>query len=328
MSAHDAAIRYMKRVVEVISRSGNKSAACATLGVHRSTYYRWKNTFDRGTPVGRRQGWVDQQLERRVIAEALAYPHLGPNQVSDRLGDGGLMVHPSRVWRILRRHGLNTAKLRRAVLEQHRTVADPHIVMARPPRPVRYLRAEAPGDLVQIDCFYVGSFKETRLGANKRVKGQVWQYTAIDVASSYLWVALASSPHNPDPAVASKLAHDIAADLTSWGWQWKQASTDNGNEFRADTFIATLAELGVTHRFIRAGRPQSNGKVEQVHAVMLNEFYQPNLGDYVQPSITGLRHDLAVYVHDYNHRRRNRGKWNQGRTPAQIIQPKPRIIQP
>jgi transposase len=180
MSAHDAAIRHMKRVVEVISRSENKSAACAALGVHRSTYYRWKNTFDRGGEVGRRVGWVDQQLERRVIAEALAFAHLGPNQVSDRLADVGLVVHPSRVWRILRRHGLNTAKKRRAVLEQHRQVVDPVIVMARPPRPVRHLRADEPGDLVQIDCFYVGSFKETRLGANKRVKGQVWQYTAVD----------------------------------------------------------------------------------------------------------------------------------------------------
>ncbi len=89
--------------------------------------------------------------------------------------------------------------------------------------------------------------------------------------------------------------------------------------------MAPLEDLGVTHRFIRAGRPQSNGKVERVQRTVLEEFYQPALINYVQPSITGLRRDLEAYVADYNHHRRHYGRWNQGTTPAAIMTPNPKL---
>ena len=187
------------------------------------------------------------------------------------------------------------------------------------------LQAAVPGDLVQMDCFHVGSFKETRLGAAKAAHGQIWQYTAIDVASSWIWAELHATAHNPSPAITSALAHRVAADLAGWGWTWQAVSTDNGNEFRAQTFRDTLASLDVGHRFIRAGRPQTNGKVERHQGIILEEFYQPTLIGYVQPSITGLRIDLDHYLGYYNHQRPHHGRWNQGRPPAQIIIPNPKL---
>jgi transposase InsO family protein len=173
-----------------------------------------------------------------------------------------------------------------------------------------------------MDCFLVGSFKETRLGADKARRGVIWQYTAIDVASSWCWAELHSTDHNPSPVLTSRLAHRVAADMARFGWDLKAISTDNGNEYRARLFGDTVAGYGVTHRFIRAGRPQSNGKVERVQGTLLEEFYQPTLVRYVEPSITGLHRDLNDYLNHYNCKRPHRGKWNQGRTPAEIIQPK------
>ncbi|MBT8201699.1 MAG: integrase core domain-containing protein, partial [Acidimicrobiia bacterium] len=86
-----------------------------------------------------------------------------------------------------------------------------------------------------------------------------------------------------------------------------------------------LTELDVTHRFIRAGRPQSNGKVERVQGTILEEFYQPTLLKYVEPSITGLRRDLDAYITYYNHQRPHFGKWNKGKPPSQIIHPKTKL---
>ena len=87
-----------------------------------------------------------------------------------------------------------------------------------------------------------------------------------------------------------------------------------------------MADAGITHRFIRAGRPQSNGKVERVQGTLLTEFYQPVLSRYVEPSITGLRRDLEDYLRYYNWERAHSGKWNKGRTPAEIISPKEKLI--
>lgn len=331
MSVHDAVNDYASRMVRVIDEADNKRAMCARLGIHHSTYYRWRKQLDRSGGLNSARGvsWVEQQLVRKVVAFALANPGLGPQQIADRLTRGETTVNNSKVWRVLRRENLNTRELRYRLLDSHRDRHQPEIVVTEPKSLTpRGLDAEIPGDLVQFDCFYVGSFKETRFGANKGDKGKIWQYTAIDVASSWTWVELAASRNNPSPVVASHLAHRVAADLTRWEWDWKQASTDNGNEFVSQLFCDTLAEHDVTHRRIKAGRPQSNGKVERVQGTFLQEFYQPTLIGYVQPSITGLRRDLNEYVHYYNWNRPHRGKWNKGKTPAETIIPKTAILNP
>jgi transposase InsO family protein len=188
-----------------------------------------------------------------------------------------------------------------------------------------HLEADVPGDLVQMDCLHIGSFKASTVGRDKRHKGQIWQYTAIDVASSYTWATIEMTPHNPDPVITSRLAHQVATDLEKWGWDWDAATTDNGNEFRAELFRDTIEGLGVEHRFIRAGRPQTNGKVERVQGTFVQELYQPTLIGYVTPSITGLRRDLDAYLKYYNHKRRHQGRWNKGATPASIIIPNPKM---
>lgn len=322
MSVHDDVVSFRKRLVAVIEASENKRAACRQAGIHPSTFYRWRNRPDGES--GRQLSWVEQETERRIIAEALAHPDAGPKTVAWRLTHQGLEVSASKVWRTLRRHGLNTRRLRYQLLAQHRRPT--HITVApNADRFVGRLEASQPGELVQFDCFHVGSFKETRLGQAKATRGHIWQYTAIDVASSWLWADLATTAHNPSPALTSQLADRVAADLAAYGWSFDAATTDNGNEFRAALFTTTLAELGVDHRFIKAGRPQTNGKVERVQRTLLEEFYQPTLIGYVEPSITGLRQDLNAYLTYYNHQRPHHGRWNHGQPPAAIMIPNPKL---
>jgi transposase InsO family protein len=47
--------------------------------------------------------------------------------------------------------------------------------------------------------------------------------------------------------------------------------SDNAQEFRSATFAQTVASVGAHHRFIRAGRPQTNGCVERVQQTILDE---------------------------------------------------------
>jgi transposase InsO family protein len=326
MSVHDAVVVYRRRVVAVVEMSSNRRAACRQLGIHHSTFYRWRNKVA-DPDAGRlpRRTWTDQHLEEEIVSFVLGHPGFGPRRVADELSLRQVTVSASRVWRVMVKHRINTRQLRYQLLAAHRQPHNPVLVVPTRPHPPGQLQASQPGELVQFDCFHVGSFKETRLGGDKTIHGQIWQYTAIDVASSWLWVELESSVHNPEAAVASKLAHRVAADLTAWNWPFQAATTDNGNEFRSALFTTTLHQLGVDHRFIRAGRPQTNGKAERVQGTLLEEFYQPTLIGYVQPSISGLRLDLNNYVHHYNWKRPHRGKWNQGQTPAQIIQPKTSI---
>lgn len=108
---------------------------------------------------------------------------VGPSGWLDELAASGVVVSPSRVWRTLVRHRPNTRQLRYALLKVHRHGVPP--VAERRSIYVGELQASEPGDLVQMDCFQVGSFKDTRLGGGKAQRRMIWRYTAIDVASSY-----------------------------------------------------------------------------------------------------------------------------------------------
>jgi transposase InsO family protein len=161
-----------------------------------------------------------------------------------------------------------------------------------PPReraPERHVEAERPGELVGIDCFFVGRLQGT--------KGSVWQLTAIDIASSFAWAELVNCPHrSPTGAQTSKLAQRVCAELANAGWRLERMLSDNGGEFRSADFRNTLAELGVRHSLIRASRPQTNGHVEALHRLILEECWRPAFARYLHVRFTGLERDLNQYL--------------------------------
>jgi transposase InsO family protein len=304
-------------------------------GIHPSTYYSWlrkltTDGIDGLTPRSGRTRILSPErirLESEVVALSLANPPWGPKRLFLELHQRGVTPgSPSQVWRILKAHGLNQRRYRYRLIAVARGFTDAE---ASPQRRrwarqwIGTLDADEPGDLVQFDCFHLGQLKEARLGTPKR-PGHVWQYTAIDVASSFVWAELHTTRRNPSAVHTSALAHRVAADLARWGWTFKTASTDRGNEFVAHRFHHTLTDHGVTHRFIAPGRPQSNGKVEQVQSTILEECWKPAFVTYHEPSITGLRHDLAAFIDYYNTQRPHGGKWNKGHPPTTIITPNTR----
>ncbi|MBV9005020.1 MAG: transposase family protein [Solirubrobacterales bacterium] len=104
---------------------------------------------------------------------------------------------------------------------------------------------------ISIRRFYVGRLSGTQ--------GTVWQYTAIDVASAYAWAELQTSERNPRSQHCQRLLHRVAAELKAAGWKLQEVTTDNGSEFRSKDFGQTVSQLGARQRFIKAGRPNSNG---------------------------------------------------------------------
>ncbi len=166
---------------------------------------------------------------------------------------------------LVRRVGLNTRTRRLALIARHR---DPYERAPSPPPPERHIDASEPGELVQMDCFFIG-----RLSGSK---GSVWQYTAIDVASAYTWAELHSSERNPRSRHCQSLLHRVAHELALAGWKLKTVSTDNGSEFVSSEFGDAVQRHGARQRRIKAGRPTSNGCVERVQQTILEECWRPS----------------------------------------------------
>jgi transposase InsO family protein len=177
--------------------------------------------------------------------------------------------------------------------------------------PARHIDASQPGEKVQLDCFFVGRLSGTR--------GAVWQYTAIDVASAYTWAELHTTERNPRARYTRELIHRVAAELAAAGWRLSEVTTDNGSEFRSGEFRAAVAKLGARQRFIRAGRPNSNGCVERVQLTILEECWRPSFARSLVPKMTALAHDLDDNLLHYNQDRAHTGRLTKGRVPADIV---------
>jgi transposase InsO family protein len=319
VSEDDVLFGYRLRVLDYAGRT-SVSEACRVFGIHRSTFYVWKRRAERHgleilRPRERRRPRMPQQLspfvEERIVAFALGHPGYGPRRIAGELRRerwGGIVVSHNGVWRCLRRHGLNTRAKRLSLVAGY---AAPY----QPPResePERHVEAERPGELVGIDCFYVGRLTGT--------KGSVWQLSALDVASSYAWTELVSCPHgNPTGAQTSKLARRVAAELQAAGWRLERVLSDNGGEFRSTEFRATVDQLGARHTLIRAGRPQTNGAVEAFHRIVLEECWRPAFARYLHVRFTGLKRDLEQFTRAYNFDRPHHGRLTRGRIPADIV---------
>jgi hypothetical protein len=120
---------------------------------------------------------------------------------------------------VLCRHGLNTRAKRLGLIAGYAAPYEP----PRDPGPERHIDVSRPGELIGIDCFYVGRLRDTN--------GAIWQLSAIDVASSFAWAELVVAKQgNPTSKQTSKLAHRVAADLGAAGWRLERLLSDNGNE--------------------------------------------------------------------------------------------------
>ena len=295
------------------------SEACRRFGVHRSTYYVWRRQVERHglealRPRERRRPKMPNQLpkmvEERIVSFSIAHPGFGPRRVSSELGRekwGGIVVSPNGVWKVLCRHGLNTRAKRLALIAGYAAPYEP----PRDPGPEQHIDVERPGELVGIDCFYVGRLRGT--------EGAIWQLTAIDIASSFAWAELVVAKQgNPSSRQTSKLAQRVAAELKAAGWRLERLLSDNGNEFKGD-FTTTVSKLRARHSRIHAGRPQTNGNVEALHKTILDECWRPAFARYLHPRLAGLRRELDTYLHYYNHDRVHHGRLTQGQIPADIV---------
>jgi len=169
VSQDDVLFGYRLQLFDLAGRIG-VSAACRSFGVHRSTYYRWKGQVERYgleilRPRERRRPKMPNQLsplvEERIVAFALGHPGLGPRRIAAELARprwGGLLISPNGVWRCLRRHGLSTRRRRLALVAGYRAPAEP----GREPEPERHVEAQRPGELVGVDCFFVGRLQAPR----------------------------------------------------------------------------------------------------------------------------------------------------------------------
>jgi hypothetical protein len=134
-------------------------------------------------------------LEQRIIAFSLGHPGYGPRRISAELARetwSGIRISERGVWRVLVRVGLKHP-VQASGGDRPR---DPYERRPAIPPPGRHIDASEPGRRSSSTAL-----RRPALG----IKGIVWQYTAIDLASAHSWAHLHTSQRNPRAAHREQL---------------------------------------------------------------------------------------------------------------------------
>ena len=318
MTLDDSIQGFRLRVLREAQRSGNVSATCRRDDVSRTVFYRWRARLEQYGPDGvhptrrttrpGRAPALGVADERRVIAEALAWPTRGPQWVSDRLALQGLIVAPVTVWRVLRRVGLNHRRARLAVLEDQSATTG--LLTERTVRRhrARHVEARQPGDLCSLDSFYIGKLKGV---------GKIWQLTACDCASSFGWGRIVRGEVTA-ALMAAFLTQVVLPGYRSAGWRLTRVLTDNGKEFKA-RFVTTCADHQVRHTRTKPRHAWTNGFVERLQGTILHEHWRIAFRRHYFRSAPALQRSLDRFLVFYNTQRPHRGYRLRGRTPATVF---------
>jgi transposase InsO family protein len=198
--------------------------------------------------------------QRRKVVKLRRKRRWGAERIAHQVGRA-----PSTVQGILRAEGLG--RLDRG-----------DRATASKPKPRRYQR-ERPGELVHVDVKKVAAIPA---GGGWRMHGRGrdghgghggagyrYIHTALDDRSR-----LAYSEVLDDEQAATAAAFWLRA--VGWfaerGIVVERVLTDNGSCYRSRLWAAACAQTHVTHKRTRPYRPQTNGKVERFHRILLEEW--------------------------------------------------------
>lgn len=316
MTLADSIHTQRLRVLHAAEQLGNVSEACRRHGMSRTLFYRLRKRFEvygadgvhpkRQTAARGRPSPISVQVERQVIALAVAWPTCGPQWYSDQLARQGVPVAPTTIWRLLKRHQLGTRRLRLAVLE--RASAKQGLLTERTAKAVRHVAAQEPGDLLSLDTFYVGKLKGV---------GKVWQITGCDVASSFGWARVIVGEVTA-AAVLAFLREVVRPCYRQAGWRLDRVLTDNGKEFKG-AFAAGCERLRIKVTRTKPRHAWTNGFVERLQKTILHEHWRIAFRRQYFTGRRALQGSLDRFLHFYNQQRTHRGYRLNGRTPATVF---------
>ena len=297
-----------RMVACVVDRGWSVEATAERFQVDAKTVRKWRDRFltagvdgliDRSSRPRRSPNRTCRATARGVVALRRRH-RWGAAHIAHELG-----LAASTVQAILRREGLG------------RLDRGDRATNTAPPR--RYQR-DQPGELVHVDVKKIsgiptgGGWRIHGRGQAPPVKrssvGYRFIHTAIDDRTRLAYSEILGDEQAITAAGFWQRAHTWFADH---GVTIERALTDNGSCYRSQLWLAALAETGVTPKRTRPYRPQTNGKVERFHPILLEEWA------HIRPWRTDHQRTQAYagFMHFYNrHRSHGALGWS---TPADTL---------
>ena len=172
--------------------------------------------------------------------------------------------------------------------------------------PVRRYQRERPGELVHVDVKKLAGIPD---GGGWRIHGRGqappskrstigyrFLHSAIDDRTRIVYSEIHT---NEQAATAVEFWERANTFFNSLGITVERVLTDNGSCYRSARWSDTLHNQNITPKRTRPYRPQTNGKIERFHRILLEEW------TYIRDWHTDTQRSAHYrhFIHFYNHHR-------------------------
>jgi len=300
--------------------------AAGQLGVSRSRLYELRHRYERygeaglfpkPRPRGRHPRSLSPVLVDQIVAYAVEHPTEGPRTIAARLRlqrFGAWRVSHGSVFNVLARAGLSRTRARLAAAEAVAAAEGGPITeralrdLRAHAREVTHIGSETPGEQVFFDTMYIGNLKGV---------GKLWQYSAVDGASSF-GIARVVAGDKSAATAARFLDTDVVPVFAEAHTGLMSATVDGGPEFQAD-FRAACARHGIIRDQLPPRSPNLNAFVERFQGSCLHLHYRNAFRYRFYESADDVDADLQAWLRFYNFERPHRGYRLRGRRPATVL---------
>jgi transposase InsO family protein len=294
MNTHkNARLTYLRRlelVEDMTLRCVAAAEAAATHGVSAATARKWLGRYLADGAAGLLDKSSKPARSPRCISEgaALAIVELRRKCMLQAHIASYVGVSKATVSRVLRRAGLS------------------RLSDLRPVDPVQRYERESPGELLHIDIKKLGRIERVghRVSGTRegRIQGAGWEFLFVAV-DDHSRVAFTQMYPNERKESAVRFLQDAAAYYASLGVKLQRLITDNGPAFHSKSFVQSCQTLGISQKFTRAYRPQTNGKAERFIQSALREWAYGH--SYTHSDERNAA--LPLWNHFYNWHRQHHG---------------------
>lgn len=288
-----------RRMVQcVLERGWSVEATAERFQVDAKTVRKWRDRFVAEGPAG---------LEDRS-----SRPHRSPNRTPRACRRRVLQLRRKRRWgadRIAHEVGIAASTV------QHILRAEGLGRLDRGDRataePVRRYQRDRPGELIHVDVKKIAGIPD---GGGWRVRGRGYPgdfHQSRRVGYRYIHTALDdrtrlvySEIHTDErAATAAAFWARAAAWFAEHGIVCERVISDNGSCYKSGLWHRACAATNTTVKKTRPRRPQTNGKVERFHRILLEEWA------YIRPWRSESERHLGyeAFIHFYNHHRPHGG---------------------
>jgi transposase len=320
MTDQQLLIRHRKVMIQArLMQSLSIPKLCRQFQVSHTTFYKWLNRFLEGGELalankprsyGKQPRQISGEIEKAVLDFSQDHPAAGPQRISDELKQKDVPVGKTAVYNALKRHGLHHRKFRYLKAQNPQIIARNTYQRQTPSFRRKSIKTKAPGYLLNVDTFYVGTIKGI---------GRIYQMAAIDTFSNFAWAKVYVSK-------CAKSTCDFLLHLKNHCLDRKisRILTDNGLEFtvhhqsKKHPFEDLLKFYKIKHKYTKVRHPWTNGCVEKLNQTIYHEFYQVTFRRKIYQTLQQLQDDLDKFIEYYNYKRPNRGKRTKGKVPGEI----------